>query len=548
MNCSEKVEGSVEDIFSAFHDLGTKNEQDLYLQGLIDNHEVQRRRPRKEEGSRMNTKSFTYKIAINGDKVQVCRQTFIAVHGITVKRVKRLQQLSILGKSPKDLRGFNDKQNSLPGQTKTLIREHIESYEIKESKYANKTIRYLNEKLNVKIMHKMFKEKHPTIKCGLTYFRNYFNENYNLHFGRPQVDSCGTCEELKVKIQNPFLGETAKRVATAELIVHKRKAAKFYNQLKLEREDKKEKRNTQVLSLAMDFMQNIPLPTIPVQDTFYIRQLTVNVFSIHNIKTNKATIYLYHESQARKGPNEVCSFLKDYLEDIPNTFKELHIYTDNCSGQNKNHDLCRFLLSLTDMKKFDKIEHFFPIRGHSYLPCDRDFGLIKKKLRRVDRIYTVHEITEIVMTSSNNPEKFIVKEFQTEQVKDFKTWWQEYYKKTCVSEETRGSKAPKDAKVYFGISSLTHFSYDSSKRGILKARTFINGIVQHTFKLKQAGSSIPTLPTNPAYIDGKVSIKEAKINDLKKLLVYIPNEHLAFYEEICNWLIGENEDDEEGED
>lgn len=37
-------------------------------------------------------------------------------------------------------------------------------------------------------------------------------------------------------------------------------------------------------------MQNLDLPKIRIQDTFYIRQLTVNVFCVHDLKTEKATI------------------------------------------------------------------------------------------------------------------------------------------------------------------------------------------------------------------------------------------------------------------
>lgn len=51
--------------------------------------------------------------------------------------------------------------------------------------------------------------------------------NYNLGFGRPVVDACVKCEELSTKIKSPVLHENAKKVAVAELLVHKRKAKKF---------------------------------------------------------------------------------------------------------------------------------------------------------------------------------------------------------------------------------------------------------------------------------------------------------------------------------
>ncbi|CAH1970996.1 unnamed protein product [Acanthoscelides obtectus] len=84
-------------------------------------------------------------------------------------------------------------------------------------------------------------------------------------------------------------------------------------------------------------------------------------------------MYIYHEGQAKKTANEICSFLLDYLKDVPrNNINEIQLYSDNCWGQNKNHTLVRMLLALTDSGQLSKIVHYFPIRGHSFLPFDRD--------------------------------------------------------------------------------------------------------------------------------------------------------------------------------
>ena len=39
------------------------------------------------------------------------------------------------------------------------------------------------------------------------------------------------------------------------------------------------------------------------------------------------------------------------------------------------------------MERFELIMHVFPIRGHSFLPCDRDFGSIEMKKRKVETLY-----------------------------------------------------------------------------------------------------------------------------------------------------------------
>ena len=56
-----------------------------------------------------------------------------------------------------------------------------------------------------------------------------------------------------------------------------------------------------------------------------------------------ATMYLYSEHYAGKGPNEVISCLDDYIKDLPQSVTALHLFTDNCFSQNKNKYLCAYL-------------------------------------------------------------------------------------------------------------------------------------------------------------------------------------------------------------
>ena len=71
-------------------------------------------------------------------------------------------------------------------------------------------------------------------------------------------------------------------------------------------------------------MQNIQIPKIPVQETFYLRQLLVNVFCIHNNKSNKAHIVVYHQGTVGKGPDVVCSLLFNYLIEVEQQYTKLY--------------------------------------------------------------------------------------------------------------------------------------------------------------------------------------------------------------------------------
>lgn len=249
------------------------------------------------------------------------------------------------GKSPKDQRGRHPSQKAVTVPEQTKIQNHISSYPVKESHYSGRTYQYLDARLTIKAMYDMFKEKHPESNVKYHYYRQYFHEHFELSFGRPQVDTCVVCEELKLKLKSPHLNDVAKRVAAAELLIHRRRAKKFYSSLKESEQKCQDSINTH--ATAIDYMQNLPLPHIPIQTIFYLRQLWVNVFCIYDLKSKKSSFYLYHEGIARKGANEVSSFVMDYINtNIPSDVNELHVYSDGCVGQNKNHTVVRMFYHL----------------------------------------------------------------------------------------------------------------------------------------------------------------------------------------------------------
>jgi hypothetical protein len=50
--------------------------------------------------------------------------------------------------------------------------------------------------------------------------------------------------------------------------------------------------------------------------------------------------------------------------------------------------------------QFDTVDHCFPMRGHSFLPRDRDFGSIKRALRKLDQIYTPQQYVDRIRNAS----------------------------------------------------------------------------------------------------------------------------------------------------
>lgn len=436
-----------------------KNEQDIFLQQLISKEPVKTHRCRKQDAT-PRVCSFKYYVLIPSRKETVCRKAFTSIYGVTENRVRRLTNLLQQTITPHDNRGQHQKANTTSPLVLKAIHDHILEFPRKRTHYSGKEIEYLDARLDVRTMHSMFKKKYPEFKVTYAFYANYFRTTFSLRFGRPQIDTCIVCEELTVKIKSPVLGFNAKKAFEAEKMIHNRRAKKFHNKIAAMKEICTTRDD--IACLTFDFMQNLPLPHLPIQEIFYLRQLWVNCFGIKNLKTNETVFYVYHEGTAKKGANEICSMLLHYFDNfLDENINELVLFSDNCPGQNKNHTVVRFLLSLTDTGRFSKVTHYFPIRGHSFLPNDRDFGVVKKKIKKCDRIYVPEEYYKIMSEANPNFKIFML---STNLILDFSKWWQRFYKKVCLSDESFGKHVPKEQKHSFSPSLYMSFHYEKKKK------------------------------------------------------------------------------------
>src|SRR5277367_3630906 len=98
-------------------------------------------------------------------------------------------------------------------------------------------------------------------------------------------------------------------------------------------------------------------------------------------------MYVWPESVAGRGSNEIISCLNKLVQNKPPELKHLIVWSDSCAGQNKNHSLLSYYYYLITRNRFESIQHKYPIPGHTKLPCDRDFASIEKAKRNVQSVY-----------------------------------------------------------------------------------------------------------------------------------------------------------------
>ena len=207
----------------------------------------------------------------------------------------------------------------------------------------------------------------------------------NIGFGYPRSDICNLCEKQEVDLKKAQIAGDKKlqKKLKQEIKLHHRKANVFTVQNQEATVNAKLCNDCAVT--AMDYQKHMPLPLIGVSQEYYKRQLWIHNFCIHDTVQDQATMFVYAENYTGKGANKVVSCLDFYIRLLPSETTKLHIFTDNCFSQHKNRYIIAYLYAIAN-SKLDETHVFYPLPGHSRMPCDRDLGPIEKKRRKMDKL------------------------------------------------------------------------------------------------------------------------------------------------------------------
>nr|CAH7734292.1 unnamed protein product [Callosobruchus chinensis] len=272
---------------------------------------------------------------------------------------------------------------------KEAVIEFVKRLAIIEKHYCRRLSNreYVSSYLTIAKLWRMYSAEHNELPVKQSYFRQVFNTNFNIGFNSTQTDVCSTCLELRNKIKHSK-NDTEKSELSTRLKVHKLRARAFFDHLKEERAD--------LLTISFDCQKNLVLPKIPDQITYYKRQFYIYKFTVvvgsskSKLCNNNVFVHTWFEHESQKSSNEIVSAVYDCLSkiEISDQIREIRLIADGCTGQNKNSCMlamaCKWFSQ--SPKKIDKIQLVFPVTGHSFLPADRVFAQIEKKIRKQDTI------------------------------------------------------------------------------------------------------------------------------------------------------------------
>lgn len=331
----------------------------------------------------------------------------------------------------------------------------------------------------------------------------------------PKSDTCRVCDELTIKINQADQEEENKKLTTQHRL-HLAKAKGMQDSLKVEVERARNNPELGLAVLSMDLQQALPTPKLSCGPAFYKRKLWTFNFSIHNCVTDQGFMFMWDETTANRGSDEIGSSILKYIEHLPQECKHIVVYSDNCPGQNKNWNITALWIHLIRSKRFESIEHRFLVAGHTHLPSDRDFAKIEKFAKnRTQAVYDPEGWRQIVL-KCNKRKPFHVTVMKQD---DFVT----VYKLVSLIRKT----TKHDDRTALRFSSIYTFRFTQRSPETMFVKYACNDDFVKVC-LKKRGRPCVQIPLEQKYSE-ELPINPLKFKDIQDLLPYIPAVNHTFY-------------------
>ncbi|KAK6184510.1 hypothetical protein SNE40_006975 [Patella caerulea] len=219
-------------------------------------------------------------------------------------------------------------------------------------------------------LYKVYKEYCDTnnkVACGRKLFFKIFDE-LNLSLFSPKKDQCDICTAYEVK-------NVSEEVYTKH--IQKKESAREEKQ----RDRDRALQDKSLIVLTLDLQSLLMCPKLEASALYYKTKLGCHNYTIFNVASKDVKCYFWHESEGDLSANSFASCLSDYLESvIDESIKEVIVYSDGCSYQNRNVIIAQALLRLATKNNVTIVQKVLE-RGHTQMECDSIHSVIERKIK-----------------------------------------------------------------------------------------------------------------------------------------------------------------------
>ena len=337
----------------------------------------------------------------------------------------------------------------------------------------------------------------------------------NLSFHCPKKDRCETCE----RFHNI---DAEEQEAEAEMFhEHRKRATKIREiktALKLDSDHTK-------ITAVFDLQKALPTSKSEVSLFYYSRKLSTYNFSISDLTNDEVTCFVWNETIAGRGSNEISSCLLQMLKKWDaNGAKEVNFFSDACPGQNRNWNVLALFQAFVSLeaKHIKKVNHYFFESGHSQNENDSVHSVIERAVKYIE-VFVPEQWYMLIRSASKK--HYNVIELDPSQIYDF----------ADVVNQTVSRKGT------LKISKVQILSFQSGE--VLYSYSALNELVPVDARFKR----IKTVHYKPLNKEAFKTIKKAKKEDLLNLCkkLAMPKPYHSFYKNIKEDICANDEENEQ---
>lgn len=423
-NCSTKIiEEKRVVLCKNFWELDFNRRKDFILNN-VDSHRPIRIKsnPSGKKKPRIDSKEFYFNI--DDRKLRVCKAFFTKTLCIS----KEVIEHAFLNKGEGQIFIGTDKRGRGPPKNKTKVadiekvKQHIDSFPVMESHYTRSSTKrkYLDSKLSINKMYSLYKQlcQHDgTSPVSSITYRRIFCKNYNYSFFTPKKDQCQLCTQYKTN------DKEKKKQLQMQYEEHVARKEDCYT---AKARDKARAMNeANFVCVTFDLQCVLQIPSSDVSPMYYSRKICTYNLTVYELALpNNAFCYSWTELHGKRGSLEIGTCLLTYINQLPTSVKELSLFSDTCSGQNRNQNISALLLYLVQNNpNLMIIEQKFLESGHSYMEVDSMHSAIERAQKYVP-VFTMHDwltIFRMARTTASKKKPFVVQELKFQDFLDLES-------------------------------------------------------------------------------------------------------------------------------
>lgn len=371
-------------------------------------------------GRARNT-SRIYSFQVKDELRRVCKTMFLHTLGVVDSWVETSLIKCAKGSCSPDKRGRQVHNRPKRWQQSVIdgVKEHILTFPKVHSHYCREDSNreYLETGLSIAKMFRAYtmwvKSEKPNEKriANLRLYRKIFNTKFNLGFFLPRKDQCELCNRWKKASDNQ---ERLQIVREYGAHLRNKKAV---NKLKNDDKISAATDSTKCVA-AFDLQKVLTCPRSETSLFFYRNKLSIFNFTVFDLCLREGHCFIWNETEAKKGANEVASNLVKFIElKLEKGCRHFFFYSDGPSGQNRNRMVFSMYLILSAKYKIN-ITHRFLESGHSYSEVDSMHARIENEVGRSE-IFDQEEWFKLITNAKQTGEQYKIHKVTHDTVLDF---------------------------------------------------------------------------------------------------------------------------------